>query len=155
MILFNAEHLKIRIFRIGQSSVCSSTRPSMLTGLRFRSRCRYVTAMLLDMFLTPALLQVSLGRISFTADLWTDPILRAFMAVTAHYIIRVEDRRLVLKGRLIAFKHIVGHHDGASLARAFFAVLEEEGVTRKVRTRTFPKYYAHVFCLLGRIYNYG
>ncbi|OJT11606.1 hypothetical protein TRAPUB_11875, partial [Trametes pubescens] len=51
---------------------------------------------------------------------------------TAHYIIRVEDRRLVLKGCLIVFKHIVGHHDGASLARAFFAVLEEEGVTRKV-----------------------
>lgn len=69
------------------------------------------------------------------------------MAVTAHYIIRVEDRRLVLKGRLIAFKHIVGHHNGASLARAFFAVLEEEGVARKVRSIDFPvKYGVHFFC---------
>ncbi|KAI0700241.1 hypothetical protein C8T65DRAFT_538891, partial [Cerioporus squamosus] len=33
-------------------------------------------------------LRVPLGRISFTTDLWSDPILRAFMAVTAHYFIR-------------------------------------------------------------------
>ncbi|OJT05329.1 hypothetical protein TRAPUB_3770 [Trametes pubescens] len=77
----------------------------------------------------------ALGRISFTADLWTDPILRAFMAVTAHYIVRI-DKSLVLKTRLLAFKHIVGHHDGASLAWAFFAVLEEEKIMRKVGSIT-------------------
>ncbi|KAF8999809.1 hypothetical protein BDQ17DRAFT_1187884, partial [Cyathus striatus] len=26
----------------------------------------------------------ALGRVSFTTDLWSDPILRSFMAVTAH-----------------------------------------------------------------------
>ncbi len=54
------------------------------------------------------------------------------MAVTAHYIVRIEGKHLTLKARLIAFKHIEGRHDGVSLAHAFFGVLEEEGVAPKV-----------------------
>ncbi|OJT08400.1 hypothetical protein TRAPUB_688 [Trametes pubescens] len=81
-------------------------------------------------------MQGALGRISFTADLWTDPILRAFMAVTAHYIVRIEGKHLTLKARLIAFKHIEGRHDGVSLAHAFFGVLEEEGVAPKIGSIT-------------------
>ncbi|KAI0687366.1 hypothetical protein C8Q76DRAFT_569609, partial [Earliella scabrosa] len=46
-------------------------------------------------------LQKTLGRISFTADMWTDPILRAFMAITVHYLMRDESHRLVLKCRLL------------------------------------------------------
>ncbi|KAF9542984.1 hypothetical protein CPC08DRAFT_594729, partial [Agrocybe pediades] len=35
-------------------------------------------------------LQNSEGRISFTSDLWSDPNLRSFMAVTAHFLLKDE-----------------------------------------------------------------
>ncbi|PVF98998.1 hypothetical protein CPB86DRAFT_677027, partial [Serendipita vermifera] len=31
-------------------------------------------------------IQNCLGRVSFTSDLWTDPTLHPFMAITAHYV---------------------------------------------------------------------
>ncbi|KAF8950976.1 hypothetical protein BDZ97DRAFT_1601033, partial [Flammula alnicola] len=33
-------------------------------------------------------LKCSEGRISFTTDLWSDPVLDSYMAVTAHYLVR-------------------------------------------------------------------
>ncbi|KAF8154961.1 hypothetical protein B0H34DRAFT_620268, partial [Crassisporium funariophilum] len=33
-------------------------------------------------------LQQAEGRISFTTDLWSDPCLDSYMAVTAHYYVR-------------------------------------------------------------------
>ncbi|KAF8902953.1 hypothetical protein CPB84DRAFT_1665503, partial [Gymnopilus junonius] len=33
-------------------------------------------------------LKCSEGRISFTTDLWTDPVLDSFMAVTTHWMAR-------------------------------------------------------------------
>ncbi|CDO72222.1 hypothetical protein BN946_scf184970.g74 [Trametes cinnabarina] len=119
MILFDAEHLE-------DKDIPHRTKLRMLIRASFNVHRADVR---IEM-------QNALGRISFTADLWTDPIMRAFMAVTAHYIIRAEGQHLVLKAHLIAFKHIEGHHDGASLARAFFTILEEEGVTWKVGSIT-------------------
>ncbi|KAG8960298.1 hypothetical protein FRC05_006982, partial [Tulasnella sp. 425] len=40
-------------------------------------------------------MQNSEGRISFTSDLWSDPSLTSFMAVTAHYCLREKDGRLL------------------------------------------------------------
>ena len=59
-------------------------------------------------------------------------ILRAFMAITAHYLLRDENNRLILKARLLAFRYLPGHHTGNNLADAFFAVLKEEGIVDKV-----------------------
>ncbi|KAI0072979.1 hypothetical protein K474DRAFT_1576510, partial [Panus rudis PR-1116 ss-1] len=33
-------------------------------------------------------LKSSLGRVSFTTDMWSDQKLRGYMAITAHYIVR-------------------------------------------------------------------
>ncbi|KAG2740808.1 hypothetical protein P692DRAFT_201665167, partial [Suillus brevipes Sb2] len=44
------------------------------------------------------------GKISFTSDLWSDPKLRPFLALTAHWLAReTANSSLVLKGTLIAF----------------------------------------------------
>ena len=54
------------------------------------------------------------------------------MAVTAHFLIRDDDHQLSLISRLIAFKHVIVHHDGDFLARHFFPVLKEEDILDKV-----------------------
>ena len=84
--------------------------------------------------LTVLLCKRALGRISFTTDLWTDPILRAFMAVTVHYLMRNEDNRLILRTRLLAFNYLEGHHKGDNLADAFFKILKSEGLVERVCT---------------------
>ncbi|KAJ3767346.1 hypothetical protein FB446DRAFT_608467, partial [Lentinula raphanica] len=43
----------------------------------------------------------SLGRISFTSDMWSNGVLKGFMAVTAHYMIKDTAGHLVMKSRLI------------------------------------------------------
>ncbi|KEP45315.1 putative transposase, partial [Rhizoctonia solani 123E] len=68
------------------------------------------------------------GFISLTSDLWSDPILHAFMAVTAHYI----DQNGLLKDHLIAFRKIDGVHSGANLADAMYKILRQSGIAYKV-----------------------
>ncbi|KAF8955645.1 hypothetical protein BDZ97DRAFT_1598926, partial [Flammula alnicola] len=46
-------------------------------------------------------LKHSEGRISFTTDLWSDPSLDSYMAVTAHYYVRDENRQLKRRNGLI------------------------------------------------------
>ncbi|KAF9002794.1 hypothetical protein BDQ17DRAFT_1425750 [Cyathus striatus] len=44
------------------------------------------------------------GCISFTTDLWSDPLLQSFMAITAHFLLKNEEGHLGYHGALIAFK---------------------------------------------------
>ncbi|KAF5358776.1 hypothetical protein D9758_008518 [Tetrapyrgos nigripes] len=72
----------------------------------------------------------SLGRISFTSDMWSRGNLQGYMAITAHYIIR-EHGHLILKSCLIAFRHVQGSHDGESMATHFLGVLDEYGIANR------------------------
>ena len=74
------------------------------------------------------------GHVSFTTDLWSDPNLRSFMAVMAHYATRNEDGNgeLITRTQLIAFRHIIGKHDGPGLAKAFLQVLMEFELVHRV-----------------------
>ncbi|CAG7851404.1 SubName: Full=Uncharacterized protein {ECO:0000313/EMBL:CCA76236.1} [Serendipita indica DSM 11827] len=75
------------------------------------------------------------GRVSFTTDLWTDNVLHAFMAITAHFITeKVENGSPVWKmeSRLISFKNIIGSHTGEALGQAFVDILTECGLAHKV-----------------------
>ena len=75
-----------------------------------------------------------------TMDLWTDPNLTPFMAVTAHWI-EVEtistpqgpQFNLRLQSDLIGFHHIPGHHSREHLAHAFIHVLNCIAIAHKVR----------------------
>ncbi|KAF5358783.1 hypothetical protein D9758_008530 [Tetrapyrgos nigripes] len=54
-----------------------------------------------------------------------------YMAVTAHYMIQ-KDGHLVMKSRLVAFRHVEGSHDGLNMATYFFTVLKELGITNRI-----------------------
>jgi hypothetical protein len=76
----------------------------------------------------------ALGRISFSMDLWSNPNLCSFMAVTAHYIIRdkSDGGRLKYKCGLVTFRHITTTHSGEHLAEHFFNILLSLKITHKV-----------------------
>lgn len=54
------------------------------------------------------------------------------MAVTLHFCAKDQQRRLVIRSRLGAFRHVRGSHDGPNLAAHFLEVLEELGILYKV-----------------------
>ena len=83
--------------------------------------------------------QKSIGKISFTMDIWTDTNLSPFMAVTAHWIeATMEDtpnglqKILKLRADLVGFHHMPGRHDGKHLAHAFILVTDRLDITEKV-----------------------
>lgn len=78
-------------------------------------------------------IQKALGRISFTADIWSDKSRRSYLAITAHWMAKVEEvSSFKLKVALIAFQRLGGRHDGESLALTVLSLLDRAGVTTKV-----------------------
>lgn len=70
-----------------------------------------------------------------TTDVWSDPDLTAFLAVTAHFIVRVgsrSDGQLILRSGLLAFRHISGSHTGENLARVLHKIIKDAGIERRV-----------------------
>lgn len=85
-----------------------------------------------------------MGKISFIMDMWSDPNLVPFMAVTAHWIERsyeetVGGEKLVLKlqADLIGFQRVLGCHGGKHLAHAFIYVTDCLKITKNVFPSTF------------------
>lgn len=83
--------------------------------------------------------QTAMGKISTTMDMWSDPNLNPFMAVTAHWIqaktIQTPDgpqHILTLRADLIGFHRVPGRHDGEHLAHAFIFITDRIGITHKV-----------------------
>jgi hypothetical protein len=73
------------------------------------------------------------GKISFTADIWSNQSRHPFLAVTAHWVERDEStRHLKLRAALIAFHRLRGSHNGHRLARIALNILDRVGVTDKV-----------------------
>ena len=98
-----------------------------------------VTASFYESLINPSICQAALGKISLTADVWSDPNLVPYMAVTSHWIevkmIQTNEGPhfvLRLRAELIAFHHIEGRHNGVHLASTFFKVLQRVGITAKV-----------------------
>lgn len=78
-------------------------------------------------------IQHAVGRVSFTSDIWSDKNRRSYLAITAHWIAKLEGTSsLQLKAALIAFHRLLGSHDGASLAKVVLHLLDRAGVTVKV-----------------------
>ncbi len=70
-------------------------------------------------------------KISFTMDVWTDLSMKAYMAVTAHWLqkaslqpIKGLQSKLTLRSDLIGFVHISGSHTGKRLAQIFVYILD-------------------------------
>jgi hypothetical protein len=82
-----------------------------------------------------------MGAISFTMDMWSNPNLMSFMAVTAHWIEgtteeTVEGPKLTLKLRadLVGFQHVPGRHTGEHMAHAFVHITDRLHIMEKVCT---------------------
>jgi hypothetical protein len=80
-----------------------------------------------------------------TMDMWSDPNLTPFMAVTAHWIEGVtEDTAhgpqltLKLRADLIGFQRVPGRHDGEHLAQAFLFVTDRLKISEKVVVVLLP-----------------
>lgn len=72
-------------------------------------------------------------------DMWSDPNLTPFMAVTAHWIeatvIRTPSglqRKLNLRADLVGFHRVPGKHDGKHLAMAFLHITDRLQITDTV-----------------------
>lgn len=77
--------------------------------------------------------QASMGQVSITADVWSDQNRRPFLAMTAHWIAKVEGTTaLQLKTALIAFHYLRGRHDGKTLAETVLKLLDRAQITVKV-----------------------
>lgn len=80
-----------------------------------------------------------MGKISYTGDIWSDPNLTPFMAITAHWIEGITRETLSgtklelrLRSDLIGFQILPGWHDGEHIAQAFLHVTDRLGITEKV-----------------------
>ena len=80
-----------------------------------------------------------------TMDMWSDPNLSPFMAVTAHWIEAKEistpkgpQYEINLRSDLIGFHHVPGWHTGEHLAHAFLFVLDCINIAEKVSTPLKP-----------------
>ncbi|TFK18766.1 hypothetical protein FA15DRAFT_602712 [Coprinopsis marcescibilis] len=96
-----------------------------------------ITSMILDGYTKEyhhmrAELQSSVGWISYTTDLWTDPNLNPFMAVTAHYYIETTNGNIEYRSGLVAFHHTPGSHSGECLFQHLFKIIDDLGVICKV-----------------------
>ena len=73
---------------------------------------------------------------SFTTDLWSDPDLKPYMAVTAHWLENIQSpggaKRLTLRASLIGFLHLPGSHTGENLDDALFFIIKRSGLQNKV-----------------------
>jgi hypothetical protein len=76
--------------------------------------------------------QNALGRISLTTDMWSNPNLDGFKAVTAHFMERNSDGEIVEAACMIAFRFVEGDHTGEHLGHIFFEILKENGILFKV-----------------------
>jgi hypothetical protein len=86
-----------------------------------------------------------MGKISFTADIWTSPNQFPFMAITAHWIQPIVTetvtgpyQQLRLRADLIAFHGVPGRHTGEHLAQCFLYVTDRIRITEKVSKTLFP-----------------
>jgi hypothetical protein len=77
-----------------------------------------------------------MGKVSFTTDVWTDFNMKAYMAVTAHWLQKdsLQQSKLTLCSDLIGFVHIPGSHTGERLAKVFVHILDriKLGKSKKV-----------------------
>jgi hypothetical protein len=80
-----------------------------------------------------------MGKVSFTMDVWTDFNMKAYMAVTAHWLQKIPSQqskasKITLCSDLIGFVHIPGSHTGERLAKIFVHILDriKLGKSKKV-----------------------
>jgi hypothetical protein len=76
-----------------------------------------------------------MGKISFTMDCWSDPNLKPYMAVTAHWLESKTiqgQQKLNLRVDLVGFLLVPGSHTGERLAEEFLFIIDRLNLAKKV-----------------------
>ena len=80
-----------------------------------------------------------MGKISFTMDVWTDFNMKAYMAVTAHWLQRASleqsgrlQPKLNFRCNLIGFVYLPGSHTGERLCEVFLYIIDRLNIRKKV-----------------------
>jgi hypothetical protein len=77
-------------------------------------------------------------------DIWSDHLLRPYLALTAHWIERVSGTSaLDFRMALIAFHRLRGNHRGRTLAKTVMRLIDRVEGTLKVRAIMFPSSLMH------------
>ena len=77
--------------------------------------------------------QNALGKISHTADIWSDQNLQSWLIITVHYVHRNSHSwELSLEADIIAFHHVVGDHGGENIGELLEKLLDHAGIASKV-----------------------
>jgi hypothetical protein len=84
---------------------------------------------------TNPLIQKAASEISVTADIWSDQNRQSYLAMTAHWIAKVDETTaLNPKVALVAFHHVLSTHNGKLLAKIVLQLLNRAEITLKVKT---------------------
>jgi hypothetical protein len=77
--------------------------------------------------------QSALGRLSFTADMWSSLGMHPYLAITVHWLSRRPDTcHVVLRQALLAFRRVRGAHSGARISRIVMGILDAAEIVDKV-----------------------
>jgi hypothetical protein len=71
-------------------------------------------------------------RINMTVDIWTDRRMRAYMGVTAHYVIRDAEGHFTLKSSLLGCDRFNGAHTGERISAELENILDLFRIQQKV-----------------------
>lgn len=111
-----------RVLELHQQQIERLSNQMLVSILYYIYYINYIKLILLK--------QTSMGKISFTMDVWTDLDMNAYMAVTAHWLQKASlqhseglQSKLALRSDLIGFVHISGSHTGERLAEVFDFIL--------------------------------
>jgi len=74
----------------------------------------------------------SLGRVSLTSDIWSNPQLASFLAMTAHWCRCDPAGRLEIANRLLAFHLVEGAHDSENIGQIMYDIIKDAKANRKV-----------------------
>lgn len=81
---------------------------------------------------------MSVGKISLMGDIWDNKSMRAFLGVTAHYIVYGKlassggKRDLILRISVIGFSPLPGQHRGQDIGKALVSLTDRAGIAGKV-----------------------
>jgi hypothetical protein len=64
--------------------------------------------------------------------MWSNPNLNGFKAVTAHFMERNTDGKIIEVVCMIVFRFVKGDHTSEHLGHIFFEILKENGILFKV-----------------------
>ena len=73
-------------------------------------------------------LEATSGKVSLIFDGWSSAIMKAYIAVTAHYI----DKDWELQAELLTFEELEGSHTGENLTEVLYLILETHRIKSKV-----------------------